>query len=279
MNWTGRRKRFRQLLKGDQCLFPITVFDPMSARMAEDLGFEAGILAGSVAAMAILGAPDKVLITASEFVDLAYRICRTGDLAVIADADHGYGNALNVSRTVAELDHAGVAAMTIEDTNLPQPFDHKGPQLLSIEEGVGKMKAALAGRVDPDVVIIGRTSAAAISDRQDCLNRIKAYEAAGVDAIALISVPTTEDLEILCAATSLPIMLGGLAPAIRDRDDLAELGVRICLTGHQPYRAALQATYQAMQVAIGTISDENGPILADDKLVKQFTRENDYEQP
>ena len=275
VNWTGRRKRFRQLLQADKCNVPITVFDSMSARMAEDLGFEVGMLAGSVAAMAILGAPDKVLITASEFVDLAHRICRAGDLAVIADADHGYGNALNVSRTVAELDHAGVAALTIEDTNLPQPFNQKGPQLLSIEEGTVKMKAAVAGRVDPALVIIGRTSAAAISDRQNCLHRIKAYAEAGLDAIALIGVQTQEDLESLCAATSLPIMLGGLAPNIADRGNLAKLGVRICLMGHQPYRAALQATYQAMQQAKGLLSAENGPTLADDRLIKQLTRDTD----
>jgi len=93
MNWTARRQRFRQILAGNECITPATVFDPLSARMVEDLGGQVGMLAGSVAAMSILGAPDKMLITASEFADMALRICRAGDLAVIADADHGYGNA------------------------------------------------------------------------------------------------------------------------------------------------------------------------------------------
>ncbi|MEK9849959.1 MAG: isocitrate lyase/phosphoenolpyruvate mutase family protein, partial [Candidatus Puniceispirillum sp.] len=122
MDWSKRRHRFRDLLAGGECVTPATVFDPLSARMIEDLGGQVGMLAGSVAAMAILGAPDRMLITASEFSDMAYRICRAADLAVIADADHGYGNAMNVQRTVRDLDHAGLAAITIEDTNLPHPY-------------------------------------------------------------------------------------------------------------------------------------------------------------
>ena len=113
MNWTARRHRFRQILAGTDCITPATVFDPLSARMVEDLGGKVGMLAGSVAAMAILGAPDKMLITASEFADMTLRICRAGDLAVIADADHGHGNAMNVQRTIRDLDHAGLAANTI----------------------------------------------------------------------------------------------------------------------------------------------------------------------
>jgi carboxyvinyl-carboxyphosphonate phosphorylmutase len=168
------------------------------------------MLAGSVAAMAILGAPDKMLITASEFADMALRICRAGDLAVIADADHGYGNAMNVQRTIRELDHAGLAAITIEDTDLPQPFGSEATQLLNIDEAVGKMRAAVSGRVDADLVILARTSAATITGRDDCIARIKAYEKTGVDGITLIGARSLEDLTALCAATDLPIMLGGI---------------------------------------------------------------------
>ena len=163
MNWTARRHRFRQILAGNDCITPATVFDPLSARMIEDLGGQVGMLAGSVAAMSILGAPDKMLITASEFADMALRICRAGDLAVIADADHGYGNAMNVQRTIRELDHSGLAAITIEDTDLPQPFGSEATQLLNIDEAVGKMRAAVSGRVDANLVILARTSAATIT--------------------------------------------------------------------------------------------------------------------
>lgn len=282
MNWTPRRQRFRQILQGTDCITPVTVFDPLSARMVEDLGGQVGMLAGSVAAMAILGAPDKMLITASEFADMALRICRAGDLAVIADADHGYGNAMNVQRTIRELDHAGLAAITIEDTDLPQPFGSVNAQLLSIEEGTGKMRAAVAGRVDPDLVILARTSAATITGRDDCIARIKAYAKTGVDGITLIGAGSRDDLDALCAATDLPIMLGGLGSIAPTPDEAAKMGARICLRGHQPYLASLAATYSAIQQVLGENasvqkSQEAAPPVIDAKILRGLTREDAYD--
>ena len=282
MNWTPRRQRFRQILQGTECITPVTVFDPLSARMVEDLGGQVGMLAGSVAAMAILGAPDKMLITASEFADMALRICRAGDLAVIADADHGYGNAMNVQRTIRELDHAGLAAITIEDTDLPQPFGSVNAQLLSIEEGTGKMRAAVAGRVDPDLVILARTSAATITGRDDCIARIKAYAKTGVDGITLIGAGSRDDLDALCAATDLPIMLGGLGSIAPTPDEAAKMGARICLRGHQPYLASLAATYSAIQQVLGENassqkSQEAAPPVIDAKILRGLIREDAYD--
>jgi len=282
MNWTSRRQRFRQILQGTDCITPVTVFDPLSARMVEDLGGQVGMLAGSVAAMAILGAPDKMLITASEFADMALRICRAGDLAVIADADHGYGNAMNVQRTIRELDHAGLAAITIEDTDLPQPFGSVNAQLLSIEEGTGKMRAAVAGRVDPDLVILARTSAATITGRDDCIARIKAYAKTGVDGITLIGARSRDDLDALCAATDLPIMLGGLGSIAPTPDEAAKMGARICLRGHQPYLASLAATYSAIQQVLGENasgqkSQEAAPPVIDAKILQGLIREDAYD--
>lgn len=282
MNWTPRRQRFRQILQGTDCITPVTVFDPLSARMVEDLGGQVGMLAGSVAAMAILGAPDKMLITASEFADMALRICRAGDLAVIADADHGYGNAMNVQRTIRELDHAGIAAITIEDTDLPQPFGSVNAQLLSIEEGTGKMRAAVAGRVDPDLVILARTSAATITGRDDCIARIKAYAKTGVDGITLIGARSRDDLDALCAATDLPIMLGGLGSIAPTPDEAAKMGARICLRGHQPYLASLAATYSAIQQVLGENasgqkSQEAAPPVIDAKILQGLIREDAYD--
>jgi carboxyvinyl-carboxyphosphonate phosphorylmutase len=282
MNWTPRRQRFRQILQGTDCITPVTVFDPLSARMVEDLGGQVGMLAGSVAAMAILGAPDKMLITASEFADMALRICRAGDLAVIADADHGYGNAMNVQRTIRELDHAGLAAITIEDTDLPQPFGSVNAQLLSIEEGTGKMRAAVAGRVDPDLVILARTSAATITGRDDCIARIKAYAKTGVDGITLIGARSRDDLDALCAATDLPIMLGGLGSIAPTPDEAAKMGARICLRGHQPYLASLAATYSAIQQVLGENasgqkSQEAAPPVIDAKILQGLIREDAYD--
>ena len=278
MNWTPRRQRFRQILAGNDCIIPATVFDPLSARMVEDLGGKVGMLAGSVAAMAILGAPDKMLITASEFADMALRICRAGDLAVIADADHGYGNAMNVQRTIRDLDHAGLAAITIEDTNLPQPFGSKTTQLLKIDEAVGKMRAAISGRVDADLVILARTSAATITGRDDCIARIKAYEKTGVDGITLIGARSLEDLAALCAATDLPIMLGGIGSIAATADDLAKMGARICLRGHQPYLASLAATYGAIQQVLGQANPDDAPPVINSAILRQLTREASYDE-
>src|SRR5580704_7635579 len=164
MDWTERRQRFRDILAGTRCVHPASVFDAMSARIAEDLGFEIGMFAGSVASLAVLGAPDLIVVTLSEFAGQAYRICRAGNLALLVDADHGYGNALNVMRTVQELETAGVCGLTIEDTALPAGFGTPDkPRLLPIEEGVGKMRAALKARQDKRLAIIGRTSAASIT--------------------------------------------------------------------------------------------------------------------
>src|SRR5665213_4193005 len=98
MHWTDRRERYREhVIHGSQCLHPGSVFDAISARIAEDLGFEAGMFAGSIASFTVLGAPDIVMLTLTEFAQQAYRINRAGSLPLLVDADHGYGNALNLS--------------------------------------------------------------------------------------------------------------------------------------------------------------------------------------
>jgi carboxyvinyl-carboxyphosphonate phosphorylmutase len=140
MRFSDRRKRFRAVLEGDRCVHPGSVFDPISARIAEDIGFEIGMFAGSIASFTVLGAPDLIVLTLSEFAQQAQRINRATELPLMVDADHGYGNALNVKRTVEELEMAGISGMSIEDTELPQPFGSVGQtELLSIAEGVGKM--------------------------------------------------------------------------------------------------------------------------------------------
>jgi carboxyvinyl-carboxyphosphonate phosphorylmutase len=230
MHWTDRRERYRAILSGDACIHPGSVYDAMSARIAEDLGFEVGMFAGSVGSLSVLGAPDIIVLTLTEFAAQAYRINRAGNLPLMVDADHGYGNALNVKRTVEELETAGVAALTIEDTDLPQPYGTVGStRLLSLEEGVGKMRAALEGRQDKSLVIAGRSSAAAVNGLDDAIARAKAYEAAGVDAMFLVGIKTRADLEAVRAEIKIPLMLGTLSPEVADRDYLGKQGVRIGL--------------------------------------------------
>lgn len=242
MRFDPRRTAFRAVLDGDRCVHPASVHDPIAARLAEDIGFEIGMLAGSVASLAVLGAPDLIVLTLSEFAGLAQRIGRASELPLMADADHGYGNALNVRRTVEELEMAGISGLSIEDTELPRAYGAgAAPRLLSVEAGIGKMKAALAGRRDPKLVIAGRTSALAISGLDDCLARVTAYEKAGVDAIFVVGAKTRAEVDAISAAVSLPIILGGAPAELRDLDYLSGARVRICLQGHQPFAAAVEA--------------------------------------
>ena len=196
MNLTKRRENYRSILEGDKCVYPGSVYDPISARIAEDLGFEIGMFAGSIASATVLGAPDIIVLTMTEFAQQIHRICRASEISLMVDADHGYGNALNVKRTVEELETAGVSALTIEDTLLPKAFGSAGASLISIEEGIGKMKAALSGRTDSTMVVAGRTSALAIEGIDGAIQRVKAYEEAGVDAVFLAGAKSRSELEL-----------------------------------------------------------------------------------
>src|ERR1700722_14565121 len=169
MTFQKRRETLRAILSGSACIRPGSVYDAISIRIAEDLGFELGMFGGSVASLAVLGDPDVTLITLTELAEQMRRMSRAASLPVLVDADHGYGNALNVRRTVEELETAGAAGLTIEDTLLPQAFGQPGVQLISLEEGVGKMKAALDGRGDPSLVIVGRTGAVSITSLEDAI--------------------------------------------------------------------------------------------------------------
>lgn len=276
MNWTDRRQRFRAILAGNRCVHPGSVFDPISARIAEDLGFEVGMFAGSTASLTVLGAPDLIVLTLSEFAGQAYRIGRAGNLSLMVDADHGYGNALNAKRTVEELETAGVAGLSLEDTDLPTPFGTTAPRLVPIAEGVGKMKAALAGRQDPLLCIAGRTSAVQITGVDDAIARGKAYEAAGVDALFFVGVKTRAELDAISAATTLPIILGGVAGDLTDLAYLSARRVRIALQGHQPFAAAVKAIHDTLRALRDGTPPGKLTGIADAELMKRVTRDADY---
>ena len=278
MNLTDRRERYRAVLAGDQCVHPASVFDPISARIAEDLGFEVGMLAGSIASFTVLGAPDIIVLTLTEFAQQIHRICRAGNLSLMVDADHGYGNALNVKRTVEELESAGVSALTIEDTVLPRRFGTGETELISIEEGVGKMKAALSGRQDPSLVVAGRSSALSVTGVEDAIRRTKAYEAAGVDAMFLSGATTKAEVEAVRAEVKIPLMLGGAGGELSDRDFLSANGVRIALQGHMSFSASVKAIYDTLKslrdgVAPGDLTDT----LATPGMMGKVTRRADYD--
>ena len=280
MNLTARRERYRAILAGDRCVHPASVFDPISARAAEDLGFEVGMFAGSIASGTVLGAPDLIVLTLTEFAQQIHRICRAGDLSLMVDADHGYGNALNVRRTVEELETAGVSALTIEDTALPLSYGNASEgNLISVDEGVGKMKAALSGRQDPALVIAGRSSALRFGGVPEAVKRAKAYQTAGVDAMFLAGAQTRDEVAAVRSEVSIPILLGGAGGELSDLDWLSKNGVRIALQGHLPFAAAVKAAYDTLKALRDGVppADLSGQIASPD-LLSQLTRRANYDQ-
>ncbi len=276
MDWTKRRQRFRAILGGDKCYHPASVFDPLSARIAEDLGFEVGMFAGSTASLTVLGAPDLILLTLTEFAQQALRINRAMEVPLLVDADHGYGNALNVMRTVQELETAGVAALTIEDTVLPRPYGPGGGGLTSIEEGVGKMRAALAARQDPNLVIVGRTIAMGLTSTEDAIARARAYAATGVDAFFFVGITERQQLEAAAAAIDIPIIIGGGGDDLADRDYLAGRKVRVALQGHQPIMAAAQAVHDTMKALRDGVKPKDLEGVPDAAFMARATRDPAY---
>lgn len=277
MDWGDRREKFRALLEGTRCVYPGSVFDPLSARLAEDIGYEIGMLGGSAASLAVLGAPDLMVLTLSELAALVLRITRAGNLPLMVDADHGYGNALNVKRTVEELETAGACGLSIEDTVLPAPFGAPDkPQVLSIEEGVGKMRAALAGRRDKRLVIVGRSSSVGITGLADTIARAKAYEAAGVDGFFMAGAKTRAEVEAVSAAIRIPLVLGGPSAELQDLDYLSVQRVRICIQGHLPIAAAIRAVHETLKALREGTAPKDLAGIASSELMKQVTRDADY---
>ena len=273
MTFRKRRDALRLILTGSDCIRPGSVYDAISIRIAEDLGFELGMFGGSVASLAVLGDPDIALITLTELAEQMRRMSRAASLPVLVDADHGYGNALNVRRTVEELETAGAAGLTIEDTLLPQAYGQAKTQLISLEEGVGKMKAALDARGDPALVIMARTGAVSITSLDDAIARAVAYEGTGVDALFFTGVKTRSELEAIAAATKLPIVLGGAPEDMTDRDYLANQRVRIALQGHAPFAAATLAVYETLKALRGGQSLKDLKGLASSELTGRVTRD------
>ncbi len=278
MNLSARRQKLRTVFAGDKCIHPGSVYDPISARVAEDLGFEAGMFAGSVASLTVLGAPDLIVLTLSEFADQAHRICRAGELPLIVDADHGYGNALNVRRTVEELETSGVACLTIEDTLLPKRFGEAGTEFLSIAEAVGKMKGAVDARQDAEMIVLGRTGAVGPNGVDDGIRRAAAYLDAGVDGIMFVGVRTRAELESIARVIEAPIMLGGSGPELKDPAYLSSCGVRVSLQGHQPFMAAVQAMHDCLKALREGTPPAQLQGVASTELMEQLSRDASYRE-
>ena len=242
------RRVLRSLLGGQRCTPMASVFDPISSRIAADLGYEAALMGGSIASHAVLGAPDLILLTLGELAEQVHRAARASSVAIVVDGDHGYGNALNVMRTIEELDAAGAAGVMIEDTLLPRPYGASdAAALIPLDEAAGKMRAAVAARGESDLVVFARTGAASLGRVEDAIERFRAFESTGVDGLFLPGVRSADELRRIGEAVRLPLVAGGVPDALARPDDLAGLGVRLFSTGHQPFSVAVNALHLAMK--------------------------------
>ncbi len=191
--------RLRELLAGPDLLVAPGAYDALSARLIAQAGFSAVYMTGFGTAASALGQPDVGLLTMSEMVNRAAALAAVvGDLPLISDADTGYGNPINVRRTIREYERAGVAAVHIEDQVWPKKCGHmEGKQVIPIDEMVQKIRAAVDARQDPDFVIIARTDANAVNGLEDALQRGQAYCEAGADVIFIEAPRSVAELRVI----------------------------------------------------------------------------------
>jgi carboxyvinyl-carboxyphosphonate phosphorylmutase len=243
------REGFREVLSRPTCTLAANIFDPLSARIAHMLEYEVCVLSGSVGKAANLGVPDIVLSNMSDVVDHCRRITRMADVSLMVDAEDGFGNAVNVRRTVKEIEAAGASAIEIEDNFVPKQFNVERPGLVSKEEQVGKLRAAVAARTDPTTVIVARTSALAECPLDEALDRIRAYSETGAEAMMLVGIRRGRaDIEAVHQATPLPLCVLNPPPDTRnDPHFLAANGVRILMLGNPTFAVAVQAIYDSLK--------------------------------
>jgi oxaloacetate decarboxylase len=245
---SSARERFRGLLVRPTCTVAANIFDPLSARIAYLLDYEVCFLSGSVGKAANLGVPDMVLANMSDLVDHCRRITRIADVSLMVDGEDGFGNAVNVVRTVRELEAAGVAAIEIEDNIAPVQFNGADRGLVSQAEQVGKLEAAVAARTDPTTVIVARTAALAYCALDEALDRIRAYAQTGAEVLRLVGLHTRTQLEAVHQTTALPLTV--LSPPADLRNDAAFLaahGVKILMLGNPAFGVAVKAIYECLK--------------------------------
>jgi 2-methylisocitrate lyase-like PEP mutase family enzyme len=250
------RQTLRQLLKRNKLLVAPGCFDGLSARLVHEAGFEAAYLSGGAVARS-MGIPDIGLVTMSESIERAAQVVSAIKIPIIADADTGYGNAVNLVRSVREFERTGVAAIHIEDQVTPKRCGHlDGKEVISLPEMAKKLEAALAARSDPDFCIIARTDARGVNGFDDAIKRGQAFVEIGVDAVFVEAPQSEEELaEIPRRVTGVPLLVnvfkGGKTPML-PVERLEKMGYRIAIYPSETQRAAIHA----MRNALGTLKRE-----------------------
>jgi carboxyvinyl-carboxyphosphonate phosphorylmutase len=256
------------------------IFDPLSARIAHMLEYKVCVLSGSVGKVANLAVPDGVLSNMSDVVDHCRRITRIADVSLMVDAEDGFGNAVNAARTVREMEAAGVAAIEIEDNFVPRRFDVQNPGLISKEEQVGKLEAAVAARTDPTTVIVARTASLGLCPLDEALDRIKAYSETGAEALMLTGARSRDQIEAVHQATTLPLCV--LSPPADVRNDasfLAANGVRILMLGNPTFAVAVKAIYDGLKhLKDGGPLEDLSELQASPDLLASVNRTEEFRQ-
>jgi carboxyvinyl-carboxyphosphonate phosphorylmutase len=256
----GRASLRESFDAGEMVLAP-GCYDALGARLVEEAGFSAVYMTGFGSAASHLGRPDVGLMSMPEMVDNARRIVAAVDIPVVADADTGYGNAINVIRTVREYEAAGVAAIHLEDQVMPKKCGHmEGKQVVGVDEMVAKVAAAVAARRSPDFLIIARTDARAVEGLEGALARARAYREAGADALFVEAPQSVDEIEAVAEAfPDVPLLFnyaeGGKTPAV-SYDVLRDLGFSLVIF---PLTLLLTAT-AAMRAALARVKSDGTPI-------------------
>lgn len=240
----------RQLLNDKEILVAPGAHDALTARVIEKSGFKAVYMTGYGQAASVLGKPDIGLLSMTEMLDRARKFASSVDIPVIADGDTGFGNAITVMRTVEEYEAAGVAAIQLEDQIAPKRCGHMlGRKVVSMEEMVGKIKAAKAARKDEDFVIIARTDARTVLGIDEAIKRAKAYEAAGADLIFVESVESEEEMKRvnkeIKVHTLANMVEGGRTPLLTNTE-LEKIGYNIVIYPTASTYVAAKAMFDLM---------------------------------
>jgi len=246
------RQVFKQFLKRDKLLVAPGCFDGLSARLVEEAGFEAAYFSGGAVARS-MGLPDIGLVTMSEVIERAAQVVSAVKIPVIADADTGYGNAINLVRTVREYERVGVTAIHIEDQITPKRCGHlDGKEVISLPEMIKKLEAALASRADPNFCIIARTDARGVHGLDDAISRARAFAQLDVDAVFVEAPQSESELEqIPRALPNIPLLVnvfkGGKTPML-SAERLEKMGYRIAIYPSETQRAGIYAMRQALSL-------------------------------
>ena len=244
----------KKLAEGDNVVLSPGVYDALSAKLAEQAGFKTALITGYGVSAAMLGEPDFGLLTMSEILDATRRITSAVDIPIVVDGDTGYGNAVNVVRTVKEFERAGAAGMILEDQVWPKRCGHMmGKQVIEMEEYIQKLRAALDSREDPDFVIVARTDARAPLGLEEAIRRGCAYKEEGADAVFVEAPRSVEELREIGRSVPGPLVANMIeraqTPAL-PADELAELGFRLVgyvLTGLYCAAYALREAYAELK--------------------------------